>query len=149
MVDKNTTGTDMDSSLEEHRPEMPEDPGRPADEIYTYNAGNVRIITNVSKEEAETAFKARLRGAAKDAAVSAVISAKSAEKMAAETFKTVAENLKQTAEESKPKVEEGMKKFSEDMKKSIEAAKPVIEKASKDVGDFIEEVKEGVKNSEQ
>jgi hypothetical protein len=36
-----------------------------------------------------------------------------------------------------------------DMRKSIDAAKPVIEKASKDVGEFIEEVKEEVKASEK
>ena len=34
------------------------------------------------------------------------------------------------------------------MKKSIEAAKPMIEKSSKDVGEFIEEVKKEVKASE-
>ena len=118
-------------------------------EMYSYNIGKVTVRTNVPKEEAERIIKARIREAAKDAAVNAVISAKSAEKAAAETLTAVAENLKAAAEESKPKVEEGVKKFREDMRKSIEAAKPVVKKASKDIGDFINEVKEEVKKSEQ
>ena len=118
-------------------------------DLYTYQIGLVTVKTNVSKEEAEKIIKERLRESAKDAAVSAVRSAKAAKKSAVKTLTSVRENLKAAAEESKPKIEEGMKKFKEDMRKSIDAAKPVIEKASKDVGEFIEEVKEEVKASEK
>ena len=118
-------------------------------DLYTYQIGLVTVSTNVSKEEAEKIIRERLRESAKDAAVSAVISAKAAKKSAVKTLTVVRENLKAAAEESKPKIEEGMKKFKEDMRKSIDAAKPVIEKASKDVGEFIEEVKEEVKASEK
>ena len=110
-------------------------------ELYTYTIGNVTVRTNVPKEEAERIIKEKIRGAAKDAAVSAVITTK-------KTLSSVKKNLKAAAEESKPKIEEGIKKLKEDMKKSIEAAKPMIEKSSKDVGEFIEEVKKEVKASE-